>query len=69
MRRFPIDQIIATSWEKHADDLAIELEICSGEKRHTIEEMRLLLAVKGYRAIPCYSEGDAISSEEPAMSI
>ncbi len=40
----------STSWErKLANDLIAELERYSGEKGSSIEEMRRLLAVKGYR--------------------
>ncbi|MEA2835697.1 MAG: hypothetical protein QOD89_247 [Bradyrhizobium sp.] len=43
-------QTFSTPWErKLANDLVAELERYSGEKRSSIEEMRRLLAVKGYR--------------------
>lgn len=49
---FSIDQILSNSWDrKLANDLAIELETCTGEKRETIEEMRRFLAVKGHREL------------------
>lgn len=39
---------LSRSWyQRLADDLAAEVEACTGEKRSTIEEMRRLLAVKG----------------------
>ena len=50
MHSFSIDQLISTSWERRlADDLATELELYTGEKRQTVEEMRRFLAIKGYR--------------------
>jgi hypothetical protein len=49
---YSVDQILAMSWDrKLADDLAIELEYFSGERRNTIEEVRRFLALKGYREL------------------
>ncbi len=51
-RNFSIDEILSNSWERRlANDLAAEMETYTGEKRETIEEMRLFLAVKGYREL------------------
>jgi hypothetical protein len=45
-----VAHMFSTPWErKLANDLVAELERCSGEKRSSVEEMRRLLAVKGYR--------------------
>jgi hypothetical protein len=45
-----VAHMLSTPWErKLANDLVAELERCSGEKRSSVEEMRRLLAVKGYR--------------------
>ncbi|MEA2883822.1 MAG: hypothetical protein QOH32_3078 [Bradyrhizobium sp.] len=45
-----VAHMLSTPWErKLANDIVSELERCSGEKRSSIEEMRRLLAVKGYR--------------------
>jgi hypothetical protein len=45
-----VAHMFSTPWErKLANDLVAELERYSGEKRSSIEEMRRLLAVKGYR--------------------
>jgi hypothetical protein len=44
-----VAHMFSTPWErKLANDLVSELERFSGEKRSSIEEMRRLLAVKGY---------------------
>lgn len=55
MMRIPsdsVDQILSVSWDrKLADDLALELEMYTGEKRSTIEEMRRFLAIKGCREL------------------
>jgi hypothetical protein len=49
---YSVDQILTMSWDrKLADDLAIELENFSGERRDTIEEVRRFLALKGYREL------------------
>lgn len=49
---YSVDQILAMSWDRTlADDLAIELEYFSGERRNTIEEVRRFLALKGYREL------------------
>ena len=53
----PLDQqsltdLLSTSWDKRiAIDIAAELESSTGAKRTTVEEMRRLLAVKGYREL------------------
>ncbi|MEA2942294.1 MAG: hypothetical protein QOD09_2823 [Bradyrhizobium sp.] len=45
-----VAHMLSTPWErKLANDLVAELERYSGEKRSSVEEMRRLLAVKGYR--------------------
>jgi hypothetical protein len=45
-----VAHMFSTPWErKLANDLVAELERYSGEKRSSVEEMRRLLAVKGYR--------------------
>jgi hypothetical protein len=45
-----VAHMFSTPWErKLANDLVAELERCSGEKRSSVEEMRRLLAAKGYR--------------------
>lgn len=45
-----VAHMFSTPWErKLANDLVAELERYSGERRSSVEEMRRLLAVKGYR--------------------
>lgn len=47
-----VDDILAGSWDrKLAQDIAEEIEACTGEKRATVEEMRRFLALKGYREL------------------
>lgn len=51
-RSYPVDDILACSWDrKLAQDLAEEIEACTGEKRAIVEEMRRFLALKGYREL------------------
>lgn len=51
-RAHSIDEILSSSWDKKlAQDLAEEIEACTGEKRATVEEMRRFLALKGYREL------------------
>ena len=52
LRDHSVDEILANSWDqKLAQDLAGEIEACTGDKRDTIEEMRRFLALKGYREL------------------
>jgi hypothetical protein len=49
-RKYSVDEILANSWDrKLARDLADEIEVCTGDKRETVDEMRRFLALKGYR--------------------
>lgn len=51
-RDYSVDDILACSWDKKlAQDIAEEIEACTGEKRATVEEMRRFLALKGYREL------------------
>ena len=51
-RSYPVDDILSGSWDrKLAQDLAEEIEACTGEKRAIVEEMRRFLALKGYREL------------------
>jgi hypothetical protein len=46
---YSVDELLSNSWDKKiANDIANELEACSGEHRQTVAEMRRFLAVKGY---------------------
>ncbi|MET4295773.1 hypothetical protein ABIB06_004467 [Bradyrhizobium sp. LB8.2] len=47
---FDVDDILSSTWDrKLAQDLAIEIESGTGDRRGTFSEMRRFLAVKGYR--------------------
>lgn len=49
-RSFDVDDILSNTWDrKLAQDLAIEIESGTGDRRGTFSEMRRFLAVKGYR--------------------
>jgi len=51
-RTYSIDEILSSSWDrKLGADLAAEIEACTGERRHSVEEMRRFLAIKGYREL------------------
>jgi hypothetical protein len=53
-RDYSVDELLANSWDKKlANDLAAEIEVCTGENRGAVavEEMRRFLAVKGYREL------------------
>lgn len=51
-RNYSLDEILSSSWDKKlAQDLAEEIEACTGERRATVEEMRRFLALKGYREL------------------
>jgi hypothetical protein len=40
-RKYSVDEILANSWDrKLARDLADEIEVCTGDKRETVDEMR-----------------------------
>ena len=47
-----IDDMLASGWDRRlAQDLAGEIESCTGDRRETLAEMRRFLAVKGYREL------------------
>jgi len=47
---FDVDDILSSTWDrKLAQDLAVEIESGTGDRRGTFSEMRRFLAVKGYR--------------------
>jgi hypothetical protein len=51
-RNYSMDELLSNSWDKKlANDLAAEIEVCIGENRGAVEEMRRFLAVKGYREL------------------
>jgi hypothetical protein len=73
-----VAHMLSTPWErKLANDLVAELERYSGEKRSSVEEMRRLLAVKGYRDLlgrvqaACENKRsfEALKAAAPAMRL
>jgi hypothetical protein len=47
-----VDEILSNSWDrKLAEDIAAEIEACTGERSRTFAEMRRFLALKGYRQL------------------